>query len=81
MSNKQEQQHHFFASTAFGWIAENDLATCLARLRRTGGYSKTAKGLPYVVFRVPLPQTANYQINNYQPQVEGVELLAEGKFE
>jgi hypothetical protein len=80
-AEKAEPSQHYFGTTAFGWIADADLAKCLARLRKTGGYSGSAKGQYYAVFRVPLPPSANYGIEFYKPQVEGVQFLAEGTFE
>ena len=77
----EEQEFHFFASTVFGWSAKPDLWEALSTLKKTGGASGTAKkGTEYAVFKVPGKSTDGYRINFYQPQVDGTELVATGKF-
>jgi len=74
------KQHHFFATTAYAWRTHADLYTALQRLHKSGGMSGNAKGAAYAVYKVPLPETAHYEIDFYAPQVEGTELIATGTF-
>jgi len=60
------ENHHFFASSAATWItstAERNLEALLAHMNK--------EGYAYNLFLVPLPQTAVYDIDWFQPQVAG----------
>ena len=78
----EEQKFHYYATTAFTWIADDDLWKALSYLKRQGGRDGTAKkGTVYTVFRVPGTNAdTNYEIRGYAPQVEGAELIAVGEF-
>ena len=62
--------HHFCAISALQWATTNDARDLpdLLDLMNKDGYT-------YNLFRVPLPHTAEYGINLYQPQVPGTEWL------
>lgn len=77
-----EQKFHYYASTVFTWITDDDLWKALSRLKRQGGYTGTAKkGTVYTVFKVPgTSADTHYDIRGYAPQVEGAELIATGEF-
>ena len=72
--NHDNTTSHFYASSAEGWITttpQRTLKELLAFMERDG--------LTFNLFYVPLPYNSSYVIKNYEPQVEGVELL--GQFE
>lgn len=76
-------EFHWFASSVLNWRAGYDLAEVLGDMRKLNrssevGRRKGAKAEQHadvVIYRVPGPSTAAYKINNYAPQVEGVECL------
>jgi len=77
----EEQEFHFFCSTVYGWTARSDLWAALNDLKKTGGYSGTAKkGTEYLVYKVPGKSTDDYRINFYAPEVEGTEFITKGVF-
>lgn len=79
--NTQEQEFHFFCSTVYGWSAKADLWAALSALKKSGGYSGTAKkGTEYAVYKVPGKHTDSYRILYYAPQVEGTEFIFKGEF-
>ena len=71
-----EPQQHFYASSVAQWATTNDKRDLrqLLKLMDKDGY-------PYNLFLVPVPHTESYNINFYQPQVEGTQWLGffEGK--
>lgn len=65
---------HFFAASAFTWAtttAERTLQQLIKHMDK--------EGYTYNLFLVPLPHDTPYEINFYQPQVEGTQWL--GTFE
>ena len=65
---KAKTDWHWFTSSQVNWSADNSLTKCLTRQRRAD------KGLcgGCTVWRVPGEcSVARYDIDNYQPQVEG----------
>jgi hypothetical protein len=63
-------KHHFYASSVAQWATttpERDLRD-LMRLMERDGYD-------FNLFYVPVPHDTPYQINMYQPQVEGTKWL------
>lgn len=71
--------HHFFGTTAFGWRTGTDLQQLKINMKRDiPGREKT--GQPYAIFDVPLPESAEYDIENYSPQVQGAKLIEKGTF-
>lgn len=65
---------HFFAASAFGWATTNAERTLQQLIKHMD-----KEGYTYNLFLVPLPHTETYEINFYQPQVEGTQWL--GTFE
>ena len=65
-----EANQHFFAASTSQWIAttpDRPLPQVLRRMEKAGqGFN---------LFLVPLPYDAVYDINFYQPQVEGTQWL------
>lgn len=77
MSNETKKvEHHFYACTGDTWVTDEDLFKALTRLKNATGL----RNAHYIVANVPLPESAEYQINWYMPQVEGATLIAEGNF-
>ena len=76
LKEKQRTQanQHFFAASVHNWASttpERDLPALIRHMEKLGhGYN---------LFLVPLPNDAEYEINFYQPQVEGTQWL--GYFE
>ena len=65
-----KENQHFFAASAMQWATTNEERDlpALLDLMNKDGYN-------YNLFLVPVPYTADYEINMYQPQVEGAEWL------
>lgn len=73
----KKQQYHYFATSCLHWNTDEDLLKCLEKQKR----KDQNKSSPYqatmcAVYKVPLPIDADYEIDNYAPVVEGVELVA-----
>ena len=78
MTKKKEQPaqtFHWFASSLLNWSTHEDLLKCLERQKRLdrSGNNKMAA---CNVFKVPLPADATYEIEWYQPQVDGTQFIA-----
>lgn len=64
--------HHFFASNVLEWRTTNDELNVADLILYF-----TKKKLPFNLFYIPLPETAEYTIENYQPQlIEAMKLLS-----
>jgi len=63
---------HYFVSSAANWTTDADLGRALKRQAKRDKADKIGRAW---VFRVPLPPNAEYDINEYRPQVEGAEFL------
>jgi len=72
----RDQNFHFYASNAMEWITESDLEVLLKKIRKSSNSNIYGK-LHFWVFYVPVKSVAEYQINNYVPQVEGAIFLGE----
>ena len=76
MKHTQPEDKHFFAASVVDWATttpERDLPALIKRMERMGrGFN---------LFLVPVPYDTDYDINFYQPQVEGTQWLGyfEGK--
>lgn len=68
------QQHHYYASSAFGWAAAPTRREAVAAVARDAGSAivrrqvKAHGGLYVWSCRVELPQSATYTINEYAPE-------------
>jgi hypothetical protein len=64
------KDQHFFAASASQWATTNETRDlpALLDLMNEDGYT-------YNLFSVPVPHTTEYDINMFQPQVEGAEWL------
>jgi hypothetical protein len=58
--------HHFFAASTATWRTTNDEITLQKLIKLMD-----AEKLAYNLYRVPVPHTTDYEINWFQPQVEG----------
>jgi len=72
--NNQPFKLHFFAASAFDWAQ-----TTPTRDLREVMHIMEKYGNSYNLYLVPVPHDTNYDINMYQPQVEGTQWL--GYFE
>ena len=71
------QQFHFFAASSINWHVSDDLLHCLMMQKKAdSGRSRMYKSTSCSVYRVPLPKSAHYQIDNFKPDVEGTEFTA-----
>ena len=68
VNEKPEQQHHFFCSTVYNWIATEKLSEAV---EWCGNQGDPAQAIMYV----PLPLKSSYEINSFRPQVDGVIIL------
>ena len=64
------KDQHFFAASAAQWATTTETRDlpALLDLMNKGRHS-------YNLFSVPVPHTTEYEINMFQPQVEGTEWL------
>ena len=64
------KDQHFFAASMSQWATTNETRDlpALLDLMNEDGYT-------YNLFSVPVPHTTEYDINMFQPQVEGTEWL------
>jgi len=62
---------HYFASSIAEWRTGTDLGELTHRMARSG--------FPFTLWKLPVPEDADYMIERYVPQVEGREFL--GKFD
>lgn len=70
----EKPNNHFFASSVATWMTTNDNRDLRALIR-----AMDREGFPYSLFLVPGPDSANYEIKRYQPQVDGTQWV--GYFE
>jgi len=75
--NKKEQQYHYFASTVFNWVTADTRKEAIEKVARAGGRDTkriiTNQGSMYAwSCKVPLPQSAHYEIRFYSPHDVGV---------
>ena len=68
-------EKHYFASSCINWTSNKSLEVCLKKQRLADTRDKNCKAISCHVWKVPLPEKANYMIDNYTPQVENVKLL------
>lgn len=68
----QQSTSHWFVSSCVNYETDTDLRKALKRLARRDKSAGLKPNCDVVIYLVPLPATANYSINNYAPQVEGV---------
>jgi hypothetical protein len=67
-TNKQAAEPmHFFASSAFQWRTNDNLEQLIGHMKQ--------KGKGFSLWRVPLPESASYSIDNFRPEVEGTVYL------
>lgn len=62
----QPENSHFFASSACTWITTTDKRDLRQLMKHMD-----KEGYAYNLFLVPVPHTHQYEIDMYQPQVEG----------
>lgn len=63
------QDYHYFVSSYDIWTVDEDLNLALKR------FWERSQSNSCNVFKVPLMLEAKYEINFYQPQVEGVQFI------
>jgi len=66
----KDKDFHFYAASVAQWATTDDKRDLPALLELM-----EADGYTFVLFLVPVPHTAEYEINMYQPQVAGTEYL------
>ena len=66
----QPDNHHFFASSALTWITTTDKRDLRQLLKHMD-----KEGIGYNLYLVPTAHDQQYEINFYQPQVEGTQWL------
>lgn len=62
----QPENSHFFASSVCTWITTTDKRDLRQLMKHMD-----KEGYAYNLFLVPVPHTHQYEIDMYQPQVEG----------
>lgn len=76
MDNVSDTAYHWFTSSALHWRAHNSLREVIRRqesadLRGSGGLRPAC----YNIWRVPGDASESYDIEYYQPKVDGAELI------
>ena len=76
MTQTEHPTHHFFAASTSDWATttpDRDLPALIKRME--------SMGRGFNLFLVPVPYDTDYNINFFQPQVEGTQWLGyfEGK--
>lgn len=61
---------HFFAASVTTWITTNDKRDLRQLMKHMD-----KEGAAYSLYLVPVPHDTTYEINMYQPQVEGTQWL------
>lgn len=69
-----EDEYHWYVTSAANWVTENrfHLSKAIRTLRKLDG-----KDWDFAIWRVPGPADSEYEIDNYAPQVEGAEMVAD----
>lgn len=63
--------HHFFAANAVQWKRSNDEVSLVDLIKDFSKYNK-----PFNLYYVPLPSDAEYEVDNYAPQLsEAIQLV------
>ena len=70
-----QTKYHWFVSSALHWTTDSNLIKALTRQRTADRYKRGLKATQYCVYRVPLPQDAEYKIDGYKPLVDGAEWI------
>ncbi|NBQ17181.1 hypothetical protein EBU24_02605 [bacterium] len=68
---KDGQDFHFFASSFAEWRADEDVRVVIKYMEK--------QKIPYNLWMIPLDNQTGYEINYYQPQVEGAVYLGHYK--
>ena len=71
-----EDNFHFYASNAGEWLCSQDLEWLIKEMKKRSKLRDGTK-LHFWVFYIPKPIESTYEINRYQPQVEGAIFLGE----
>jgi len=69
------QDFHFYVSNCFEWRTGTDLAKLMTWAQKYGKASRMTKNPDYWAFYIPLNEKEPYDINYYQPVVEGATYL------
>jgi len=71
-----DNKFHYFTSSFANWQIHADKFKCVEAQRKADkGIAKSCN-----LYKVPLPIEAPYDINEYKPEVEGVEFLENIKY-
>lgn len=62
-------EFHWFVSSTLNWRASESLATALNSVKKRDSMSKGIKLNGCAIYRVELPMNAEYDIENFAPQV------------
>lgn len=88
MANSVKNDHHYYASTAYGWATAGTRDEAIKKVIRDIGVStlkrhKPNGGVKAVVCRVDLPEAAHYTISDHLPnkitKEDGVNELRKGE--
>jgi hypothetical protein len=66
---------HFYIANSYEWRTSTDLAKLMTWAQKYGKASRMKSNPDYWAFYLPLNEKEPYQINWYQPQVEGAVYL------
>lgn len=64
-------ESHFFAVNMGEWFSDKDFLKVCKRIEAANKKQFVFYSDHFTVWRVPLPEKAQYNIDKYQPQVEG----------
>ena len=72
-----QPQFHYFIVSSFGWRTGNNLGKLINQQARDDGvtFGEKSQAPDYKVYYVPLPESAEYEIDNFMPIVNGRRLM------
>jgi hypothetical protein len=71
--------YHYFVSTAWNWVALENLQDALKKLRSLSK-DKYSEVVLYNVFKVDCDVKTPYKINNYGPVIDSSKFIEQGQF-
>ena len=77
--NSKDPNQHFFASCSYGWGTDATPHGAIQKMRIASGGIEKTKGMNAMLIHVPLPPEAQYTIDEYLPEVEGITKIWAGK--
>lgn len=72
MTEEIKKDYHFYAVSAYTWSTNEDLLKCIVGQQKV---DKMYEAKTCRIYKIPLPSTANYHIENFLPEVDNIVLI------